>query len=123
MASGSPRKLQLDGTPFDMAADIDLTQGVGQELEGIATTGDVMPKITKKAQMYTGVSLVVDDDDWELLQELAERKDFFPSSYTNVNGSSYTGEAMINIPDGRTSSENKVDIEILAKSAFEAFVA
>ena len=121
--AGTLRKLQLDGNPFNMPADIDLAEMVTQEVTGIPSTGETMFQVVKKVPERDGVVVLCDDDDWILLQELAARAstgDPFPCSYTNSAGVTYTGPAHINI-EQRQTAENKATLKLIPSQGWSRF--
>ncbi len=124
--AGTLRALQLDGASFNMPADIDMAESVEQETEGMPTTGDTMFKVLLKVPIREGVVVSCNDDDWEVLQSLARRAKqnlpAYPCSYTSAAGSSYMGDAHINI-ESRQTAENKATITLIPKNTWSAFVA
>ncbi len=124
--AGTLRALQLDGNPFNMPADIDMSESVEQETEGMPTTGDTMFKVLLKVPIREGVVVSCNDDDWSLLQGLARRakqqQPPFPCSYTNAAGSSYMGDSHINI-ESRQTAENKATITIIPRGLWAEFIA
>lgn len=119
MGAGTPRKCTIDGLSMDFAADADITEEVGQETEGIATSGKTMAKITKKVAIRQ-FELICDDDDWEAVQTSARKLESFPMSYENVNGSIYRATGLINI-ENRTTSENRVALSLIPDNGWTKF--
>jgi hypothetical protein len=124
--AGTLRKLQLDGTPFNLPADIDVAEAVGQETEGQAHTGGTMYIVKLKVAMREGFVISCNDDDWEVVQALAARaknaEPPFPCSYTNAAGSSYTADCHLNI-EQRQTAENKATIALIPDGDWSPFVA
>lgn len=120
--SGTPRKLTLNGLPFDFAFDTNITENAGQITEGISTSGRTMYKVTKNIPTREAVTIVADDTDFSSLKNIAEEVEPFPMSYTVASGSVYRNRGLINI-ENRETEENRVTIMLIPDGEWSEFIA
>lgn len=96
---GSIESITLDGREYSVAADAEVQRKLGGWENEVAENGDGTARIikTRVPLALDGLTLNVDDsrNDHEFLQELANRKDFFPIAITYVSGVTYQGSAII----------------------------
>lgn len=106
---GSIESVALDGRGFAVAADAEAQRKLGGFENEVAANGDGNARIikTRVPLAINGLTLEVDDSrgDHEFLQELADRKDFFPVAITYASGLTYQGRAQI-VGELQTSSQN-----------------
>lgn len=111
-AAGTIESVVLDGTSFNAAADADLTVNQPTEKEIIPTSGPGMPKITKKVATVDSVTLIAGGTDVLLLDDLHDRTDPHPMSYTEASGDVYSATGLINVVS-KTTQENRVEITMM----------
>ena len=104
--SGTPRKFSLDGIPFSLMADANLSEKPsGYENEAIATSGAGMIKKTKIIRTLESVTLGTDALEREVLANFADGTDTMTCSYVNAAGDKYTTPACaINIESNETET-------------------
>jgi len=109
-AIGGPiENLALDGRIFSVAADADSNRKLGGTENEVQPNGDGTSRIVKSRAMPSldGLTLSIDDTrgDMEYLQELQDRKDFFPVAITYSSGITYQGSMQI-VGEVTYSSQN-----------------
>ena len=124
MASGSGRKLLLNGISFNMAADSNPARTPTIDKEDVVHTGGVEQKITLMSGAIEAQKLIVSDAEYEVLQGLNERRDNFSMSYEKADGSVLrTGAGYIKL-DNYEAEENSVEITMTPSSRkWEVFAA
>lgn len=120
---GTLRKVTLDGVTFRTSADADISQVRGRYTnEAVATSGPTMKKQTARVEEATGVDLVTNAAEYEVLKDLANRTKDFPMSYTTAAGDVYRATGFINL-DKRQTQDGKTTISLLPRQEWEAFIA
>jgi len=119
--SGTPRKITLDGITYNWVADADITEELGKEVEGIATSGQTSFKTTKKVPIRSG-EILVEDGDFESLKSTFNKNESYPMSYENSEGSIYRATGRINI-ENRTTVENRVPITLIPDDDWTPFLS
>ena len=121
--SGSIRKVTLDGTTFDVAADTNIKETVsGYENDVVPTSGRNIRKMTKRAEVVEGVTILANGHEREILKELAERTEDFPMSYETAGGDVYRATGWIEI-ESRETEELKAAVKMFPRNSWESFVA
>jgi hypothetical protein len=121
--SGSIRKVVLDGIPFEVAADTNITEmGSAYENDGIPSSGGNMRKMTKRVETKEGIVLLVDAAEREILKELADRTTNFPMSRTNAAGDVERATGWIEYENHETE-ENRSTIKMFPEDKWEPFIA
>lgn len=96
---GSIESIDLAGRSFPVAADNEVQRKLGGFENEVPANGDGSSRLikTRVSLSLTDVQMEVDDDrgDHEFLQDLADRKDFFPVVITFASGISYQGTGQI----------------------------
>ncbi len=111
--SGTPRKLTLDGVPYDVAADFNGTLNFSPyETEGVPTSGRTMYKMTVRTQTAESITIVAAPAEHNQLRELAERIDVFPVAVTLADGTVLRTTGKINYASWETE-ENRADITVI----------
>lgn len=106
MASGSIRKVVLDGLPFPVAADSNATINASPfEKEGQPTSGETMLKVTIRTPTIEGIVLQPGAADERRLYNLSLRTDFFPVALTEADGTVWQGRANVNYENQETESK------------------
>jgi len=124
--SGSPRKVTLDGVPYRVAGDANITLNLSPyETEGVPTSGNTMFKKTLRAPTAESIPLIANPVEQDLIRQLAERLDTFPMSITLADNSVYTCVGQINF-ENVESEENRASIIIIpdrSVGAWQLFAA
>lgn len=106
---GSIESVTLDGRTFSIAADADSNRKIGGWENEVQSNGDGTARLikTRVPSSLDGITLSIDDTrgDAEYLQELQNRKDFFPVSITYASGVVYQGDMQI-VGETQISSQN-----------------
>jgi len=113
MASGSLNKLSIDGIPFDVAGDADLSEVFSRYTNSIVpTSGTDTISQEARAREVTGVVVVVKPGDKSLLASIADSGDVVSLSYTHRDGTRYAGQGNINIENNQTM-QNRTSMSLL----------
>jgi len=112
---GSIESLSLDGRTFAVPADNEAQVNIGGFSNETPANGDGSTRMlkTRNAWSLEGVTVVVDDSrgDHDFLQELADRKDFFPVAATFASGEARQGMGQISGGEPITSSTQSTTAE------------
>lgn len=96
---GSIESVTLDGRTFSVAADADSNRKLGGYENEVQANGDKTSRLIKNVvpSSIDGLTLSIDDTrgDAEYLQELQDRKDFWPATITYASGVVYQGSVQI----------------------------
>lgn len=96
---GSIESVSLDGREFAVASDADATRKLGGFENEVQANGDGSARIIKTRVPWSidGLAVEVDEvrGDQEYLQELADRKGFFPIAITFASGVVYQATGTI----------------------------
>jgi hypothetical protein len=113
MGSGSINKLSLDGIPFDVAGDADLTEVFSKFTNSVIPhSGGGSIKQETRVREVGGVVLIVKSGDKSILKGLAEAGNEIPMSYVNRAGDKYKGDGTFNIENNATM-DNRCSITLL----------
>lgn len=95
MAGGSIESVGLAGRTFSVAADADSNRKLGGWENELQMNGDGTGRSikTRVGWLIDGLTLSIDDlrGDQEYLQDLKDRKDFYPIDITYASGAVYSG--------------------------------
>jgi len=120
---GTLKKCVIDGEPFVVAAD-----GKGDfsassyDIEGQATTGDTLMKMTKIVPTIEGLELQGTPAMLERLRAKANSLADLTLAIYTIDGSAYRGTGRIKA-DKWDSSTGKVSVNLIPISEFTAFLA
>jgi len=96
---GSIESVTLAGRNFSVAADADSNRKLGGYENEVQANGDGSARLikTRVPFMVDGLALSIDDSrgDQEYLQDLSNRKDFFPITATYASGAVWQGTGQI----------------------------
>lgn len=121
MASGTPRKLKLDGTEFDFFSDTDIDMKGGSfDVEPIATSGKNYFKNTKNNQSAENFTVRANALKHEILSELNDRDTSFPISFTDAAGARFADVGRINYVN-YTTADGKATLQLLPENGFVIF--
>lgn len=110
--SGSIRKANIGGIPYNVAADANAAKTPEVTKEAVRHSGGNMIKIMLASGNVESLTLIVTDLEYENLRSQAELLESFPMSYTKADGSSWVSQGHINL-DNYESEENRVDVTMI----------
>lgn len=112
MPSGTGRGLDLDGNGFRLAGDADTSSIDGRyETEMVPTSGEPMPKQTKRNEDIDTVA-VVDAAKRQVLRRIAESRAPIQMIYTDSFGAVFRALGYINI-DTHTGADSRVNVKLM----------
>lgn len=121
--AGSIRKLTIEGIPFDVAADGNLSDMMNEfENSAIPTSGIAMPKKVKRVAMIEGVVLITDGGSKDVLVSYADGLAELKFSIEYASGDIKKAQGIFNI-ESDESEENRTTIAIhptIAPTRFNA---
>lgn len=121
--SGSIEGVMLDGISFDAVADADINEmGSKFETTGRASSGRNAFSKVKRVETREDVGLECNGEERIVLEELADRLDVFPMSYTDAAGNTYTATGLIEFVNRQTAT-NLAVINMIPQGKWEAFLA
>ena len=121
--SGSIRKVLLNGLPLNAAADGNPARMPTQENEGVRHSGGVAKKVTLAMGSVESLKLIVDDTDYETIQELSEQTANFPMSYVKADNTVLRTTGFISLGNYE-AEENSVEITMTPETGkWEVFAA
>jgi len=119
--SGSLRKFTVEGVPFRVAADANLTETISKfENSMIATSGKSMRKMMKRPPIREGLVLVTNSVERDVLKGYAEQLEPVAFSYTNAAGDTYRCEGTLEIENNETE-ENRTTCQVLPDDDWTLF--
>jgi len=119
--SGTPRKVTLDGVPYRVAGDANITLNLSPyETEGVPTSGQTMFKKTVRSPTAESIPIIANPVEQDTIRQLAERLDSYPMSLTLADNSVYTCVGQINFENVETE-ENRVSIMIIPDRSIGAW--
>jgi len=124
--SGTIEKFTLNGVTYDVPADINITFNRSSfEIEGVATSGRTMFKMTRRVPTMEGIVLITDASEAEALKDVAESLADATIAVTLVDGTVYRTTGKINYESWETE-ENRSTITVIpanTKNAWTPFIA
>lgn len=113
MASGSLNKMGIDGLPFDVAGDADLSEMFTSFVNSVIVTSGVGSiSQEKRVPEVSSVVLVLKPGDKSLLASIQDSGDAVSLSYTHRDGTRYAGLGTINI-EANTTMQNRTTLTLL----------
>lgn len=123
MASGTPRKFTIDGIPYRLAADVNVSITPNTfENDFVPTTGDPMEKKVKRIAQAESVTLIVDWAEIVVLRTAADALGDHTFSFTWAGGDVTKCEGIFTI-DPKESEENRMNITIKPRGDWDIFAA
>ena len=114
--AGSIRKITLDGITFDAFGSTNIKATPSEySNEAIATSGDNLRKMVKRATVREGVDIKADGAELEILRALADALDDFSMSYTTAAGDVYRASGWIELESHETE-EAKATVKMFSRS-------
>jgi hypothetical protein len=121
--SGSIRKFTIEGIPFRVSADTNVSRKpTNVENDMIPTSGNSMQKKTKVTPKAEGFNLIVNEEEAETIKSFAEGLDIIKVSYETANGSVYRCEGQIEA-EAHESEENKMTVTVMPDGDWTSFPA
>lgn len=121
--TGTLRKVVLNGVTYDVYADTNITfMRSGFEIEGQATTGDTLYKMTKRVRTIEGLGLATTPQKMEALKSLAESLVDVTMAVELADGSTYRATGRINY-ENYESESGKSTVVLIPKRDWTPFVA
>lgn len=124
--SGTPRKIILDGLPFVVAGDTNITLNISPfETEGVPSSGNTMFKMTRRSPNAESIPVLAEPAEQDILRQFSERISSFPMSITLADNSVYRTVGRINFENVETE-ENRANIMLIpdkSVGAWELFAA
>jgi len=120
--SGSLRSFSVEGVPFRVMADANVTETFTQfEKEVIETSGDGMIKFTKRNAMREGLVLATNASERESLVAFSDTKAPLKLEYTNSAGDSYQCRGALEIENNETEG-NRTTCKLMPVNTWTAFI-
>lgn len=121
VVTGSIRKLTLDGLPFNVAPDTNISE-IGSAYENSAVAGSSfnIKKMMKRSETRENVVLLTDSEEREALRELADRTEDFPISYETAEGSTFRTDGWIDF-ENRETEESRSTIKLFPRTRWRLF--
>ncbi len=111
--SGSLRKLTIEGQPFRVMADGNLTEIITKwENSHLPTSGRAMRKMMKRIPAREGLPLATNSAERATLKNFAESMDDLKCTYVNAAGDTYRCVGSLEIENSETE-ENRTNCQIL----------
>lgn len=121
--TGTLRKVTLDGVTYDVFADSNIS-AIPSAFENTAvpTSGRNMRKMVKRSQSRSGLVLVANGAEQDVLKALAEGLSDFPMSYETAAGDVYRSAGWIEFETHETE-ENRAAVTLHPRQDWSAFLA
>ena len=121
--SGSIRKMQIGGIPFDVMAASNFTEVHSRyENDVVPTSGRNMRKMVRRATSREGVELAANGAEIDLLKGFADNQVNITLSYTTAAGDTYRCTGWIEL-ENRETEENKATVKLFPQDDWVSFVA
>ena len=113
MPSGSTQSMKINGLPYDVAGDADLTEIFTKFTNSVIPhSGGGSIKQERRVQEVGGVVLIGKPGDKAILKGDSESGVKIPMSYRNAGGDKYKGDGTFNIENNATM-DNRISISLL----------
>ena len=111
--AGSLRKLTINGQPFRVMGDVNMTEIVtAWENSHLPTTGRAMRKMVKRVPSREGLPLATNSAERATLKNFAEGLDDLKFLYENAAGDKYRCTGSLEVENNETE-ENRTNVQIL----------
>lgn len=111
--SGSIRKANIGGIPYNVAADANASKTPEETNEAVRHSGGNMKKVTFNPGQVESMTLVLQPEEYDVLKEQAKEEDL-TLSYTLADGSTWRSNGWITL-DNYESEENRCDVTMTPK--------
>ncbi len=119
--TGSLRKLTIEGIPFRVPADINVSEIIANiENTMIATSGDSMRKMIKRVPARESFQIAANGVEKEMLKGFAESEVDLKVTYTDAAGNVYRCEGALDIENYETV-EGRLSCMILPRNDWDSF--
>ena len=119
---GTVKKLTIDGETFNVAADGKTDFTIGQyEVEGQATSGETIFKMTKRIETMEGIELMGTPTMLERLRTKVNSLADVTIAATLIDGSTYRSTGRVTA-DKWDSSTGKVSVNLIPAGEWTAFL-
>jgi hypothetical protein len=120
--SGSNRKFTVQGIPFNVAADANISETITAfENSMIASSGQGMRKMMKRIPVREGIVLLTNSAERELLIGFSEGVDDLQISYQNAAGDVFSCEGSLEIENNETE-ENRTSCQVQPRDGWTALI-
>jgi len=107
--SGSIQKFGFDGTTYLVQASGSATHEAPATIEGMATSGQTIFKNTKKVENVTGMPLIVNALEFDIINNAIKNRVIADMFYVDDDGFTFTAKGRI-VHEGRTTDENLITV-------------
>lgn len=122
-ATGTLRKVVLDGVTFDVMSDANINFKRSKfEKEGQATSGKTLVKMTKRVQNVESVDLGCTPAEMEDIAAKADSIADITMSFQLADGSVYKGKGHVHF-DGYESDTGKITLTLIPTGEWTPFLA
>jgi hypothetical protein len=122
-ATGTLRKVVLDGITYDVMADTNINfKHSNYEKEGTPTSGKTLIKMTKRIQNVESCVLGCTPDEMEDLSVKADSLTDITMAFTLADGTVYRGKGHIKF-EGYESESGKVTLTLIPTGDWTPFLA
>lgn len=121
--AGSNRSLQIEGIPFRIAADANLSKILTKyENSMIPTSGISMRKVIRRTTALEGLIIIANGAEQENLKSFAESLNDLQINYTTAGCDTYRTVGTISI-DAAETEENRVNTTVHPRDDWKAYIA
>jgi hypothetical protein len=121
--SGTLRKVKVAGLVFNCAADADINELLSlYENSAVNHSSGAAQKKVRRASTRESVVLITSASERSLLEEIANRFDFYALVYIDAEGNEYQSNGFIQI-EGNTTQENRTTIQMIPSKEWVTFLA
>lgn len=111
-ASGSIRKANVGGIPYNVAGDANASKTPEVTKEPVRHSGGNMIKITLAHGNVESLTFICTPTEYDTLKDQAAEQQAITLSYTLADGSTWRAQGHINL-DNYESEENRVDVTMI----------
>ncbi len=123
MSAGSVRGVNIDGIPYNAAADANIALNPRIEKEPIPHSGGNMIKRTIVGAMAEAVKMILTPSEYDILEVQAADQGVIPMSYVMADGSSIKSEGEVNLGQYMTD-DSSCEVQMLTSTGiWEIFSA
>ena len=123
MSAGSVRGVKIDGIPFNVAADANISLNPRIEKESIPHSSGNMTKRTFAAAMAESVKLILTPAEYANLVSLNDGQGNIPMSYEMADGSSIKSEGEVMLSTYQTDDSSCEATFLTSTGNWEIFSA
>jgi len=121
--AGSIRKFSIEGIPYDVAADANISRKPTKvDNDMIATSGKGMRKVTRVTPKAESIDLLVNSEEMEQIKSFAEGLDNVKIDFETADGTVHRCVGQIQI-DSHNTEDNKATLVALPEDDWTTFPA